>query len=161
MLDQLTIKKAVEFAITTEQQGARIYRKLAKRYADNEELVALFEKLAGEEDAHEKSLTRLLDKVPDDEASSGDEKFQYLRAVSISEFFSGKLFDRDQLKTREDALQRALELEKATLQYYQAMVEVLGDNEALDFLIKAERRHVLSIMRYLLTEEQVKDLPST
>jgi len=161
MLEELTIKKAVEFAITTEQQGSRIYRKLARRFADNEELVELFELLGAEEDKHEQSLCALLKKVPDEEASSGDERFQYLRAISISEFFSGedKLFGRESLESREDVLLRALNMEKATLQYYHAMRDVLGDSEVIAALIKAEKRHVVYIMRYLITDEKVKGLP--
>lgn len=163
MLEALTVKKAVEFAITTEQQGSRIYRKLAKRYADNKELVDLFELLADEEDKHEQALLKLKERVPDEEVSSGDESFQYLRAMSISEFFSGadKLFARDDLASPEDAMVRAMGLEKATLGFYEAMRDVLGDDtDVLDGLIKAEKRHVLFLMRYMITDEKVKGLPS-
>ena len=52
-----------------------------------------------------------------------------------------------------------MEMEKATLQYYEAMGPLLGQNEVLEFLIKAEKRHVLSILRYLITDEKVKGLP--
>ncbi len=163
MLEALTVKKAVEFAITTEQQGSRIYRKLARRYADNKELVDLFELLADEEDKHEQALVKLRERVSDQEVSSGDESFQYLRAMSISEFFSGadKLFSRDNVGSAEDALSRAMGLEKATLSFYEAMRDVLDEhNDVLDGLIKAEKRHVLFLMRYMITDERIKGLPS-
>lgn len=162
MLEDLTIKKAVEFAITTEQQGSRIYRKLAKRYAGDADLVKLFEQLADEEDRHEQSLVKLLDQIKDEEVSSGAESFQYLRAMSISEFFAGeeKLFSRVNMDNPADVMQRALGLEKATLQYYEAMRDVLEDDEVLEALIRAEKSHVLSLVRYLITDEKVKGLPS-
>ena len=161
MLEDLTIKKAVEFAITTEQQGSRIYRKLAKRYAGKADLVKLFEQLADEEDKHEQSLIKLRDRVPDEETSTGNESFQYLRAMSISEFFAGedKLFARVDMDNPADVMQRAMGLEKATLQYYEAMRGLTGDDEVLEALIAAEKRHVLSLMRYMITDEKIKGLP--
>jgi len=161
MLEDLTIKKAVEFAITTEQQGSRIYRKLAKRYAGKADLVKLFEQLADEEDKHEQSLIKLRDKVPDEEVSTGNESFQYLRAMSISEFFAGedKLFARVDMDNPADVMQRAMGLEKATLQYYEAMRGLMDNDDVLEALISAEKRHVLSLMRYMITDEKVKGLP--
>ena len=162
MLEDLTIKKAVEFAITTEQMGSRVYRKLAKRFAGDADLVKLFELLADEEVKHEKSLLKLMERVPEEETSRGAESFQYLRAMSISEFFSGedKLFARVNMDSPEDVMKQAIGLEKATLQYYEAMRDVLGDDDVLEGLIKAEKRHVLSLMRYMITDEKVKGLPS-
>lgn len=161
MLEHLNPKMAVEFAIKTEELGAQGYEKLARRFKEDAELAEIFSVLAREEVAHAQAFKALLKKVPDTAESSGDEKFQYLRAMSISEFFSstrGVFADPDAIKSREDALQRALGLEKATLQYYQAMREVLDDSEVLDPIIAAEKRHVLNIMRYLMTEAQVRQI---
>jgi rubrerythrin len=160
VLEDLTIAKAVDFAIKTEETGAKVYSKLANRFADNQELKELFELLAKEEVAHQRTFEKLRERLPEEPVSGGPEQMQYLRAMSISEFFAGEgLFSKEQVETREDALHRAFNLEKATLQFYQAMRDVIGENEVLEAVIQAEKSHVVSIMRYLITDAKVRGVP--
>jgi rubrerythrin len=164
MLKDLSLKGAVEFAIKTEEVGQKIYQKLAKRFEDNEELHEIFSVLARDEEMHRKQFENLLDKVPEDKAKMGAERFQYLRAMSISAFYrgDGRLSSAvDDIDSREDALERALRLEKDTLHYYQAMKEVLGDNEVLDEIIEVEKSHVQTIVKYLVTEAKVRGVPES
>ena len=89
------------------------------------------------------------------------ERAQYLRAMSISEFFStssGPFGDPDSIRDRKDALQRAFEFEKAVLGYYQALQELLGDNDVLRQLIHAEKGHVKAVMKLLLTDAKPRTL---
>jgi len=160
MLEQVTLRKAVEFAVTTEKLGAEIYEKLARRFADNTELKDMFGTLARDEVAHEREFKALLDRLPAEKPLQYEQS-QYLRAMSISEVFSGdKGLHRnvDAITGREDALERVLDLEKSTLAFYQAMRDVLGGNEALDAIISAEKRHVVQVMQYLITGEKAKTL---
>lgn len=161
MLDRLTAKTAVKFAIKTEEIGAKVYTKLAKRFGDDEELKELFEQLARDEVSHGESFRKLLTQVPEEESSAGEEQLQYLRAMSISEFFAGEggLAARGEVKTREDALDRAFGLEKATLGFYEAIRDVMGDSDALQAIIAAEKRHVVSIMRFMITGAKVRGMP--
>lgn len=158
MLDKLTLKKAVEFAIKTEELGCKAYEKLAAKFSDNQQLADVFSVLAKEEVAHGRAFTSLLGKVPDVEGSEGEDRWYYLRAMSISHFFGGKdglLKDIDKIETKEDALVRAIGLEKATLQFYQAMKEILEESSVLDSIIRAEKRHVVNLMRYIMSDAEV------
>lgn len=160
MLEHVTLRKAVEFAVTTERLGAEIYEKLARRFAESTELRDMFGTLARDEVAHEREFKALLDRLPAEKPLQYEQE-QYLRAMSISEVFSGDkgLHRRvDEISSREDALERVLNLEKSTLAFYQAMRDVIGGSEALDAIISAEKRHVVQVMRYLVTGEKAKAL---
>ncbi len=145
-LQGTSLRKAVQFAITTEQVGARAYRRLARNLESDEEIAELFRDLAEDEERHAAEFRALMETVPDrDAARDYPEKYGYLRAMSISEFFSprsGLTRDVEQIRTRNDALRRAIELEKATLGYYQALRDIMGPSDALDGIIRAEREHL-------------------
>ena len=161
MLEQLTLKKAVEFAIKTEELGAQAYAKLARKFSDEKNLEDIFQVLAREEIAHGKAFTAMLSRVPDVEEGEGEERWQYLRAMSISHFFGGKdglLKSIDKIKTREDALIRAIGLEKSTLQFYDGMKDIMEDNEVIDSIIRAEKRHVVNLMRVLMSEGKLHQI---
>ena len=147
------LREAVEFAITTEQLGARGYRRLARNLEKDNEVAELFLRLAQDEERHEVEFRALMETVPDRNAERDyPETYGFLRAMSISEFFSprsGMTRDVGEIQDRAGALRRAIELEKATLGYYQALREVLGGSEALDGIIQAEREHLLSVSRML------------
>lgn len=162
MLEELTIRKAVEFAVTTEQLGNKFYNKMSKKFADDEELSEIFATLAKDEKTHEKQFQNLLKTVPKDpDVSSQDERWQYLKVMSLSEFFMGEsgLFKKlDEVETREDALKRAFGLEKDTIGYYRAMEDIIGENETLTSIIEAEKSHLNKVMEYMITEAKVRGL---
>ena len=160
-MEDITLRKAVEFAISVEQMGNEIYDRLARRFKDDEEISKVFSVLAKDELLHEKQLKTLLETVPREEPQGYAEKWGYLRAMSLSEFFTsreGLTRSLEDVKTRQDALQRAFELERSALGYYQALKEVLGENEVLDSIIKMEREHMVSVMRYMVTGAKMRGL---
>ncbi|RJP70303.1 MAG: hypothetical protein C4532_09405 [Candidatus Abyssobacteria bacterium SURF_17] len=165
MGDEMTLRKSIELAVTTEKLGAGFYKALGKRFRENKELNELFALLAKDEEAHEKQFRALLEKIPADEkAGKPDDRYQYLAALSLSEFFVGKegaLKDADKIKTRDDALRRAFSFEKATLLFYHGIKDVLGENELLQNIIRAEKSHVVSVMKYLLTGAKMRGLSDT
>jgi rubrerythrin len=152
-LEGTSLRKAVEFAIATEQVGARAYRRLARNLEADKEIAGLFLGLAEDEERHEAEFRALMETVPDrDAARDYPEKYGYLRAMSISEFFSprsGLTRDVEEIRTRGDALRRAIELEKATLGYYQALQDVMGASDTLDAIIQAEREHLRRVTEKL------------
>lgn len=152
-IEGTSLRQAVEFAITTEQIGARSYRRLARNLESDNEVAQLFRTLADDEERHEAEFRALLETVPDRDAEpSYAEKYGYLRAMSISEFFSpssGLTRDVEEIQSRADALRRSIEFEKATLGYYEALREVMGGSEALDGIIQAEREHLLTVTQML------------
>ena len=147
------LRQAVEFAITTEQLGVRSYRRLARNLENDDDAAELFLRLAQDEERHEAEFRRLMETVPLSDADREyPETYGFLRAMSISEFFSptsGLTRDVEEIQSRAEALRRAIELEKATLGYYQALREVLGESEALDGIIQAEREHLLTVTQML------------
>jgi rubrerythrin len=152
MLEGVGLREAVEFAITTEQLGSRFYEMLAEKFSDDEELHGIFAQLALDEVAHEREFSSLLERVPAEELEIPGISQGVLKAWSISEFFSnrdGLMRDVDAIQTRDDAVQRALELEKQTLGYYETLRDVMGGNATLDVIIEAEKSHVVLLGRFL------------
>ena len=158
------MKRALEFAVTTEVVGARAYRQLAAKLKEDEELASVFKQLAKDETAHEKYFRSLLAKIPPGSGPQDyDEDMGVLKAMSLSEFFStraGLKKDLAGVKTREQALNRAFELEKATLSYYRALQDVMPrrGGRALDDVIVAEKQHLLKVMQYLITGARFRGL---
>jgi len=157
-MDDLTLRKAVELAITTEQLGADFYARMERKFSDDEELKQVFSQLTKDEKVHEIQFKKILEKVPDDKPEDQQwEKYQFLRATAISEFFRKEAFlDTGKLKTKEDILGRALAFEKSTLQYYQAIADILGENSELKAIIAAEKSHVTNLMRTIIADAKFR-----
>jgi len=163
MLGNVTAETCLAFAIQTEQLGADLYQGLALKFAADVELRELFEGLGRDEVDHGEQIQamgeRLLPRFRDRPVSA--DEADYLRAMSMSDVFSrpgGLTGDLGGIRNREDALKRALRLEKATLAYYQAMRDVAGSGEVLDALISMERKHVLKVMALLVTGTMLRGL---
>jgi rubrerythrin len=154
MIEKVTPAKCIEFAVMTEEIGAELYKGLAEKFASDRELAELFQDLRRDEVQHADQFRALKNLGRSAAQTISPDQANYLRAMAMSDVFSGPkslAAGVDGIKTRDDALERALNLEKATLAYYQAVREVLGPDEALDALIAVERRHVLKVMQLLVT----------
>ena len=156
MLKELTLKGCIEFAITTEEWGVGIYKKLAEKFSQDPEIAKIFSRLSDDEMVHKQQFSELLA-----EASTGDandyspEKTDYLKAMSFSMFFSpyqGPFKDMDAIKDRDDALHKAPEFEKATIGFYKAVEEIEGSSPLLTGIISAEKSHITVLMKALLVE---------
>lgn len=161
-MEEMTLRKCIDFAVATEENGARFYKRMAGKFTKNPEISDLFKVLGKDETVHRRKFARLLDKVPQESgASNAPEQNEYLRAMSISEFFShhqGPLKDADKIKSMDDALEKAFELEKATLGFYQAVQDVLGRNRTLTNIIKEEKSHITRLMKAMITGEKFRSL---
>jgi len=158
MIEDLNLVKAIDFAVETEKLGQHIYSRLAKKFSDDKELSEVFSALAEDEQHHAATFEKLRDRVGSAEMSF--EQKQYLRAVSLSDIFSGAGApgkELENVKTREDALERAFKLERTTLAYYQAMKDVVQD-EVIDEMIAEEKKHLLKVMQYMTTGAKYRGL---
>ena len=158
----ITLRKSIEFAATTEDMGAKYYSDLASKFSHNQEMSQLFFSLAKEEVAHKKQFVQMLKSIPEDEDSSknGDD-ILYLKAMATSKYFSvekGPFKDIDNITTREEALGKAFEFEKATLGFYQAIKEILGEHDVLNAVIAAEKKHVVNIMKIMVADGKLRGL---
>jgi len=162
MSEELTVTKAIEFAVATEDMGVRAYSELAQRFSEQAEISETFSLLARDEKTHRAQFRALLDKAPaEGGVMSKDERSRYLRAMAFSEFFRGQNGLTDRLQKAEgldEALLCVLDFEKATLGYYLALKDVLGETEALNSIIQAEKSHIVRLVKYVLTDEKMKGL---
>jgi rubrerythrin len=164
VIEDLTLRKAVQFAVKTEELGAAFYRRLATHFASDKEVNQVFALFAKDEDTHLAQFKALLDTVPAGEDALQYEQEQYLRAMATAEIFSGDsgLFKNvDAIGSVADAMEKALHLEKATVTYYIAMRDVLPESKVLDTIIASEKHHVVQVMRYLITGAKMRGLSDT
>ena len=159
MLANPTIQQAVEFAVATEDMAAEAYAKLAEKFSDQKEISDVFSVLASDEKMHRGQFKALLSQLPaEEDAASREEDYAYLGAMAQSEFFadegglSGVL---ENVETVEEAMVRVLKFEKVTLGFYLAIQDVLGRQDALDAIIRAEKQHIIRLVKYVLTEEKM------
>jgi rubrerythrin len=162
MLKGMTLRKIIEFAVTTEELGAKFYDRMAKKFADKQDVAAVFSQLARDEQVHERQFRAILEKAPatfDDEVEY--ERAQYLRGLAISEFFaprSGPFHKAEEITDAEQALWHALELERTALGLYRAIRDELGPSEALDSILAAEKEHLSRLMKVVTTGARFRGL---
>lgn len=162
MIEDITLKNCIEFAVGTEDNGIKFYKRLSENFSDNPEISNLFESLSQDEAVHRRQFSELLNHLPQEAGVSGaPEKSDYIKAMSISEFFShrhGPFVDVDKIEDGDDALERAFNLEKDTLGFYQAVQDVLGENSVFTQVIEAEKSHVTRLMKAIIAGEKFRSL---
>lgn len=159
-MDEMTLRDALELAVTTEEIGHKLYRRLAEKFAHEPAIADVFLTLAKDEGFHQEQFRRLGAELPrtSDEASRYGVS-EYLRATAISEFFTDQAFHRtDEIGTVEDALRLAFNFEKTTALFYQALRDEIGQSEELDQLIAAEKSHVVALMKVLISDARFRGL---
>ena len=151
MQEDVSIAKSLELAVTTEGQAAAAYEMLAKRFAGDDQLRALFDELAEDEHEHRREFLEILKVVPPGQTGRADDDLRFLRAMSIWDFFGEgePLAQIEQAVDKTDTLRKIFGFERTTLGYYRAIAEVLGPNEAMELIIETEKAHVVKIMEYL------------
>jgi rubrerythrin len=163
MIEDVTAARCVDFAVQIEEAGAQLYQALAARFEADKELESVFRGL-GRDEVHHREQFRALQAralAPSQERPLSDAQKTYLRAMSLADVFSttrSLATDLAAIRTREDALERALGLEKATLAFYQAMRDVLGSDEILEALIEVEKSHVVKVMELMITGARFRGL---
>jgi rubrerythrin len=163
MGEVVTVARCVEFAIKTEEAGAQLYRRLAEKFASDAELSELFEGLSFDEAHHRLQFQALHERALSRSGGGAltDEQEKYVRAMCMADVFANTRSLEtavEGIRTREDALERAFGLEKATLAYYQAMVDVVAHDEILEALVAAEKSHVVKVMELMITGEKFRGL---
>jgi rubrerythrin len=163
MIEDVTAASCVEFATNVEEMGASLYGSLAKKFSNDRELGGLFEGLARDEVQHGALFRAFRDRMASHEPARKipAELAHYLRAMSMSDVFAGMKglhADLDAIRTREDALERALRFEKATLGFFQAMRDVFEQDDVFAPLVAVERGHVAKVMELMLTGAKFRGL---
>lgn len=154
MKEEVTIGRVLEFAITTEDLGHDLYRRLAERYSEDTELRRLFSRLAEDESLHASQLAKMRSDLEAGEVEElSGEDAEYLRSVSSSEvFWDGEdpMAVAEGVEDRNDALQVAHDLEKSTILYYQSLQGVIGRHEILERILEMEHDHLSQVVKYMM-----------
>jgi rubrerythrin len=140
--------KAVELAVAIEELGAWTYRALAARWGRSGELRALFGELGEDEAAHGETVRALLGDARAVGGGPLDE--QSLKAIARGFFVADDgwaLAGVAELERPDEVLEKVLKFERATLNFYRGLRDVLGSTPALELMIAEERRHVAAITR--------------
>jgi rubrerythrin len=162
MIEELTLRKALEFAIKTEELGASFYDEMAEKFQDKAELKELFSVLARDEEVHQFQFKSLLKDLPADEKGEVPEHEQeYLQAISADEIFFGPEGPADkpnEIKDLQDGLERAVRLERSALLFYASVKEILGPSSILDEIIQTEKDHLVRVMKFMVTGAKTRSL---
>jgi len=162
MIDSITLKDCIEFAVKTEELGARFYSRMSNKFSNEKEVAEIFGRLSKDEKTHQQQFSALLNNLPEEKGiTDAPEKHEYVRAMSISEFFShnrGPFKNVDEIKDRDDALEKALNFEKATLGFYQAVQDLMVESNALKAIMEAEKEHIAVLMKVLMTGAKFRSL---
>jgi hypothetical protein len=81
-------------------------------------------------------------------------------AAAMSDVFSslrGLHGNVDEIRSREDALERAFEFEKAPLGFFEAMREIFPDDDVLASLVAVEKSHVRKVMELMVTGSRFRE----
>ena len=158
-MENITLRKAIEVAVATEELGAKYYKEIAAKFSGEAEVARVFQQLAQDEEAHESQFRRLLDEVPPENEVGQDDAGLLLRAAAMSQFFDKKMLaDTAEIKSPADALAKALAFERSTLFYYQSLKDILGESNQLQKMIDAERDHVTTLMRVVVSDARFRGL---
>jgi rubrerythrin len=151
-----SLRKAVDFAIEMEKMGALFYKLLAAKFIHDEEIEEIFTALAEEEADHQQQFESLLNSIPPDAINpKHSDKLAMQREIADLFIGNGAL---NGIHSREDALDRALQLEKQTLDHYLGMKNLLGENRALTALIATERGHMRRLLKYKIVGVEVREI---
>jgi rubrerythrin len=152
------VRKSLELAVQTERDGAEFYSQAAQQCLDTPELQAVFTQLSKDEKAHEVQFTAILNTLGESSREVNDDLTYMLKATGASDFFKKDLLQDVSKLSAQQVLLRALDFEKATLLHYAALRDSLGDVSQIESLIKAEKSHVVALMKVLMTEAKFRSL---
>ncbi len=156
------VREVIEVAVETEKMGRAFYEKMAEMFAEQTDISGLFSTLAKDERVHEKLFRSLLAEVPGcANPQTTKESLSFLKIMVLPETLlsdEGAREKQREIQTPQDALYRALALEKDTFAYYQAMKELFGEQEALNRIIQEEKQHITKLTEHLITGAKMRGM---
>lgn len=137
----------VASAVEIEKRGHAFYEQAAAQ-ADGPDLKEFFEFMSGEEERHEKIFKAMLDRLGGLELPTGADSTEYLEYVQAS-LDSHMLFTGSVPEKIRDPFPLALQLEKDTIFYFTAMLDLVPDAEKhyVRQCIDEEKKHILLLSK--------------
>lgn len=141
--------QALGMAMAVEKNGEAFYEAAAER-SDDAEVKALFEDLAGKEEAHYRAFEQMLedtDPMPASQDEDVQEYQSYLETALDHAIFAGPdkaLRMAEQAEDRKAALRAAMGFEKDTMLFYYDLREMVdeSDREVVTDIIREEKDHL-------------------
>ncbi|MHC4461979.1 MAG: ferritin family protein [Planctomycetota bacterium] len=144
--------EVLEMAEKIERNGANFYRTAAERF-DNPYIRQLFTELRAWEKKHEEVFATMREQLSRTDEAHGDldsdeDLSLYLQTMKGLDVFGSKTDPAEDLSGNEsmrDILMTAMEKEKASIVYYNALkafVSSHADQEKVDNIIKEEMHHI-------------------
>lgn len=161
MANNSVLEKLVQFAINTEHEMSLYYNRLANDYVDDEKISGLFRTLSKDEAVHREQFEDLLGLVRDSDVDLSEEDRDYLIAMSLSRSiteFAGYQHQRKKPEDRDQLLMELFEFEKSVMNFYRAILEVVGENDILQKIVDIEKSHVVAVMKILITGSEFVSL---
>jgi rubrerythrin len=152
--NKFNVFEMLEMAKEIENRGYRLYSTHAK-YAEDEELKKIFNKLSSDEQEHYNTFDKLEEKYKEKEKKD----YSYLEDVEVNDYLKSlveyEVFpkgEREELKEMdiEKVLDRAIKSEKDSILLYQELIPYNNEEtkEILYRLIKEEKEHYVSLVNY-------------
>jgi rubrerythrin len=154
-MKQLNLHQLIELALKAEEKGASVYTQLSEKFSQNPELSEVFKLLAKDEQIHYNQFLALKKELPEtlDNVSEVDDEF--FRCVNLERYFDFFVAVEEVL---EKILKVAYKFERETYVFYNAVRDVIGNNEVLNKIIEYEKSHMIKLFNYLLTESKFRGI---
>lgn len=156
-MQEITLKSIIETAIRAEELGINYYSELAKRFHKNAEIKEMFELLAKDEVLHKKQFNDLLSNLNDFNVAITELDKSFMSGVDISKFFKG-MESVDNNAKPEEVLKNAFEFEKESVLFYSGLRDIIGENKELDEIIKLEKQHMTSLLKYIIDDAEFRGI---
>ncbi len=146
-------KEIIDIAVEIEDTGIHFYKKCSEKFKE-ENLKAIFVKLANEEVKHKELFRDMLKRLPDIEGEWTDEYYLYLKALGQSQVFTN-IAQMDEIVDGvvdiDDIIKLAISAEKDSILWYNELKDICEKDaetvKILKFIINEERKHILEINR--------------
>ncbi len=151
-----TATEAIEMAMEIEKNGKVFYDEAAAKIAD-EQVKALFEDLAVQEEGHYQAFEKMLggaQSAPELPAAEYDQYQVYVRATLDNALFAGPEKAATLAKQAEDwetAVRAAIGFEKDTLLFFYDLRDMVRetDREIVSNIIREEKKHLRRLAKML------------
>jgi len=153
MANVFTGSEIVDIGIQIEKNGKDFYNALISQ-AKNDEAKEIFTLLAKEEDKHIAIFQKLLETVGKFEPQEGypGEYCEYMNSLAGEYVFTQKGKGKEaagRAKDEKAGIDMGIGFEKDSIIFYQGMKKVVpeSDKDAIDALIKEEKKHLVKLTR--------------
>jgi rubrerythrin len=153
----MTIKKALEIAVETEQLGEKLYNDMAVKFRNNEQLTEMFDFLAKDEADHEKQFKALLTGFEGKDIEISEEDKQYLEATDLTKYFENMKKVDDNAEPL-DVLKLVYNVERGAVLFFTGIRDAVGTSKELDAIINIEKKHMTRVMRYILDDSKFRGM---